>query len=338
MCTYLGKQRKLVKGKANRKLAEKRFHKLLAIDEEQPTGLDLTVKRICRKFLNWSKRHHAADTYRNHNFYVGGFMKRYGRLPVGNLTKNHVTRWVDSHVWNATSQYNARRSVFRSFNWAVEEDLLAENPLKGMKRPKPAPRQRALSHEEYQALLKASRGCFKLFLFSLWNTGARPKELRTLLWQHVQADRLVLPEHKTAWQTCEPRVIRLNSPMRKLMAVLRQRATSDHVFLNTRGQPWTCNAVRQKISRLKKKLGLAGDVCSYLVRHAFGTNAILRGVDIATTAHLMGHRSMDMISKVYCHLADQNTHLNAAMDKATRPSTTSSASTPLENWSGPPRA
>ena len=319
MCTYRGKQRKLAKGEDNKKLAEKRFHQLMALDDDEPAGLDLTVKRVCRKFLRWSRRHHAPDTYRNHNFYVGSFVSRYGRLPVGKLTKNHVTRWVDSKPWNDTSQYNARRSVFRAFNWAVEEDVLAENPLKGMKRPKPPPRQRKLTDVEYRSMLKASRGPFKLLLFALWNTGARPKELRTLTWQHVQENRLVLPQHKTAHQTLEPRVIVLNRRMRKLMGMLRRRSTSDHVFLNTRGQPWTANAVRLQVGRLKAKLGLADDVCAYLARHAFGTNAILRGVDLATTAKLMGHSSMDMVSKVYCHLADQQTHLNDAVERATRP-------------------
>ena len=57
----------------------------------------------------------------------------------------------------------------------------------------------------------------------------------------------------------------------------------------------------------------------YLLRHAFGTNAVLNGVDVATVATLMGHASLDMVSRVYVHLADQHQHLNEAVEKATAP-------------------
>jgi site-specific recombinase XerD len=57
---------------------------------------------------------------------------------------------------------------------------------------------------------------------------------------------------------------------------------------------------------------------SSLLRHAFGTNAILNGVDVATVAELMGHTSLEIVSRVYLHLADQHSHLTAAAEKATR--------------------
>ena len=56
-------------------------------------------------------------------------------------------------------------------------------------------------------------------------------------------------------------------------------------------------------------------MCVYLLRHAFGTNAIPNGVDVATVAQLMGHSSLEMISKVYCHLADEHNHLQEAVEK-----------------------
>ena len=59
-------------------------------------------------------------------------------------------------------------------------------------------------------------------------------------------------------------------------------------------------------------------MCSYLVRHTYGTNAVLAGVDVATVAELMGHSSLEMVSQVYLHLADQVTHLQDAARRATQ--------------------
>ncbi len=312
-----GKQHKLAKGRKNKKAATAKFHELMAAQAQLPESPDARVVDICEAFLEFSAKHHAPDTYRNHRFYLQSFCEAAGLLPVAELRPFHVTRWCESKPWNETSQFNARRYAFRAMNWAVSEGLLGRNPLQGMKRPKPRPRQRALTEEEYRAMIRASDGRFRLFLFVLRQTGARPKEVRDLKWTDVREDRWVLWKHKTD-RTLRPRVIHLNQPMQKLMHVLRKRSESDYVFTNSRGRPWTTNAVRLRIQRLKKKLGLADDVCAYLFRHAFGTRAVLNGVDVATVAELMGHRSTEMISTVYLHLADQESHLQEAVRRATQ--------------------
>jgi site-specific recombinase XerC len=76
------------------------------------------------------------------------------------------------------------------------------------------------------------------------------------------------------------------------------------------------NAVRLRVMRLKDKLGLADDVCAYLIRHAFGTNAILNGVDVATVSELMGHASTEITTGVYVHRAEQKSHLQQAVTQA----------------------
>jgi integrase len=134
------------------------------------------------------------------------------------------------------------------------------------------------------------------------------------VWQNVREDRWVLPEHKTAKSTGRPRVIFLNEAMRAMMERLKENGCT-HVFLNTEGKPWTKSALQQQVWRIKTKLGLADDLCAYLCRHGFGTRAVLSRVDAPTVAELMGHNSLEMVSKVYVHLADQHQHLKAAVDK-----------------------
>jgi integrase len=180
----------------------------------------------------------------------------------------------------------------------VDEGVLARNPLEGMKRPKSRPRRRAISHEEYRALLRATDSDFRPLLFALRQTGARPQELRELTWKDVRPDHILLWEHKTEGSTRKPRVIHLTPCVQRFFAVVRRRSKSDHVFLNGRGEPWTMNAVRLRVMRLKDKLGLADDVCAYLIRHAFGTNAILNGVDVVTVSALMGHASTEITTGV----------------------------------------
>jgi integrase len=206
----------------------------------------------------------------------------------------------------------------RVFNWASEEGLIARNPIQGMKCPRPKSRNRALTDAEYRELLGAAHGPFRILLWSLRQTGARPAELRRLTWDQVHGTHLVLTVHKTSQKTQKPRIIHLTPAMQRLLVHLRSRSQSDHVYVNTRGKPWTSNAIRLNVQRIREKTKLPADVCAYLLRHTFGTHAIMNGLNTSEVAELMGHASTEMIDRVYVHLADQVNHMQEAVQRATR--------------------
>ncbi len=316
MVTLGGEQKKLAEGRGNKKLALKKFLELQLLVAEAPESVHTRVASVCDAFLQWSQRHQSPETYRGYSFYAQSFSEACGYLPVAELRPHHLTKWMDSKPWGPTSQFNAVRTAQRVFNWAVKEKLLSQNPIKGMERPRQQSRDSYVSDEEFRALLRAAASPFRLFLFALRQTGARPSEVRELTWDRVHKDRWVLSKHKTVDKTRKPRVIHLTPVMQRLVRFLRRRSKSDYVFVNCYGRKWTTNAVRLQIQRLRKKLGLRENLCAYEIRHAFGTYGIVNGVDIATLAELMGHRDTTMISRVYGHLADQTDHLAAAVVKA----------------------
>ena len=319
MVTLAGKKTRLAEGRPNREQAERKFHELKAVTPRAPESDSAHVADIIEAFLNWSQSHLIPETHRNHLWFGEMFAEHSGYMAASALKPIHVTRWIDEKkTWGPTTERNARRSIFRAFSWACEQGILANNPLKGMKCPRANTRQRAMTDEEFRTLLRHSDRNFKVLLFTLRETGARPKEVRSLPWRCVFRDRWVLTEHKTASTAGRPRVIFLTQAMQKLMDVLPREARSEYVFLNSRNKPWTRNAIRLRIQRVKRRTNLPNDVCAYLLRHAWGTNAILRGVDPVTVAACMGHSTLDMISKVYVHLADKHEHLQLAMEKASR--------------------
>ena len=322
MVTVGGRKIRLAQGKANKKAAAQKFHELMATQQARaPENPDARVADVVDAFLAWSKIHRSAETNRNHVWYGQEFAEHSGYLKAADLRPIHVTRWVDSHKWGPTTERNARRSIGRAFTWAVEEGVLRSNPLHGMKCPAAATRQRVMTDAEFRGMLRGSKRDFKVLLYALRMTGCRPKEARTLKWEQVLEDRWVLQEHKTAHSTNKSRVIYLIPPMRKLMAVLRRKGRSDYVFVNRLGRMWTRNAIRLRVQRLKerKELNLGDDLCCYLARHAFGTAAIMNGVDALTVAQLMGHNSLTMVQKVYVHLAGEHAHLHEAAQRATKP-------------------
>jgi integrase len=318
MVTLSGKKVRLAKGKENRKLAEQRFHELMVTRHVSPELPDARVADLVEAFLDFAKPRLAEETYRNYLWYSQKFAEACGQLSTSQLKPYHLTRWIDARGWNETTERNARRIAHRVFSWAKQEGLIGDNPLAGVKCPSPRNRDRALSEAEFRTLLGAAHGPFRVLLWSLRQTGARPSELRRLTWDQVRDSHLVISQHKTAKKVRKPRVIYLTPAMQRLLAKRKAKSKSNHVFVNTRGKPWTTNAIRLNIQRIREKTNLSDDVCAYLLRHTFGTRAIMNGLNTSEVAELMGHTSTEMIDRVYVHLADQVKHMQEAVERATR--------------------
>jgi integrase len=365
MVTLGGHKTRLIQGpddEPTRHLAEEKFVELRRVRRMAPQAVTARTADVIEAFLAWSRQQLSEDTHRVNRYYCQLFAEHCGQVAAREIKPFHLTAWIsemmsperverekarrkkdveegrveprkqgrEPKVWGQATAHNARVVAFRVFSWAKDEGLLPENPLAGMKRPKPTPRQRAMTDDEFNALYAQAGGPFKDFLLALRETGARPKEVRELRWEQVQADRWVLTKHKTSRKVQKARVIYLSETMKAMMARLRGNGHT-HVFLNTEGQPWTMNAVRLQVSRLRKALGLPDDLCAYLARHGFGTRAILNGVNPAVVAELMGHSSLEMVGKVYVHLADQHEHLQQAVEKV------NAGPTPAPAGSGPVR-
>jgi len=102
-----------------------------------------------------------------------------------------------------------------------------------------------------------------------------------------------------------------------LCGLLRDWRPSAWAFTNHFGGQWSTRALTKTIVALRKKLGLPVDLRLYSCRHGFATQAIVNGLDVATLAVLMGHKSI-MTTQRYLHVADKRAHLNAAVEKAVK--------------------
>ena len=102
------------------------------------------------------------------------------------------------------------------------------------------------------------------------------------------------------------------------LARKRQPSPDNFIFLNNDGKPWTANAVRWRMKRLRQKVGLGVDengeqVVAYTMRHTSATRASARGVRDKVLAELMGHTNTSTTQR-YQHL--QADHLAEAIRRA----------------------
>jgi integrase len=318
-----GKQVRLGKDK---EAAFKRWHAMEAtkIDYDDPA-----FDQIAELFLSWSEKHNSADMFEWYGRFLVPACKAFGKTPIRLLKKHHLTTWLDEEVPTQGKQRCAITACKRCLNWAQDEGLIPHNPIARMRRPPAGSRDTIIDATDLGRILKAAdrgrgrqyrRGAFRAFVLAMVHSGCRPGEVRRVTAWHYdkRVPAWVFPkkENKTGGKTKRPRVVRLTACLDTLTRIFAHYRPDGNLFLNGNGDPWTANAIRCRMRRMRDKLGLPGDVVSYTFRHTFTTDGMVNGVDDQTLAELLGHTSTSMIRKHYGHLDQRKGHMQKALERA----------------------
>jgi hypothetical protein len=106
---------------------------------EAPEGSPewLSVAHVIAGFLAHSAQEHDKDAHRWYKGMLSGFSVKWGTIRVATLRKQQVLSFIKAKYDNPTSQNKAIGAIKRAFNWAVEEEHIARNPIAHVRKPKP---------------------------------------------------------------------------------------------------------------------------------------------------------------------------------------------------------
>ena len=294
---------------AEKKAAFEKFHKLM-LNRKAVSAEISTVYQLSQSYLDWCKENRSVGTYDNQRRYLKGFVTSIGKtLKISALRKHHVLNW-SKDVGTTTSQNDAISIVQRMFNWAIEHEYLDASPIPKVAKPKRKRREIVYTPEQWTAIKSHANPSLSALIDFLWLTGCRPKEGRTVEARHVHDDLVIFPPDESKGET-DSRVIFLTPEVRAIIEpLLGQEGT---LFRNTRGLPWTKDALVQAMQTISDQVGFR--CIAYGARHSYATNALIRSVDTVSLSHLMGHRSTRMVSN-YAHLSQNMDHLRAQAKNA----------------------
>ncbi len=221
-------------------------------------------------------------------------------------------------AWTDTTRNDAISIVQRPFNWAVKQGRLERNPIAHLEdKPSRQRREVVYTPEQWQAIMGHIRDeSFRDLMTFLWETGCRPQEARHLETRHVDLRNgvVVFPTSEAKGKK-HPRVLFLNDVALEILSKRCAATPNNTLFLNQCGRPWTKDAIKCRLNRIKEKLGMPV-LCAYGIRHSFVTEGLKNGVDSISLAALMGHSDVSMIARTYQHLARNPEFLREQARKA----------------------
>lgn len=288
-------------GTSNRRQAEKVEDKLktdlnnrrFQIVELDP---DITFGAIAAKFLaSGSARPH-------HRYHLAFLLSFYSDIPALRITKaladefRKARRAANPAIKDAT--VNRDLSVLRHIlYWAVDEQILAQNPLARLKMaPERRIRRQILSLAEEDKLLAAAKAHIHTMILIALDTGMRRGEITSQRWEDVDFSQKIISVTHSKTPGGESREIPLTE---RLSALLMEHPKPAGLIIEFNRQ-----AVRIVKRTWKTALKNAGirHVRFHDLRHTFNTRCMEAGVLQEVRMALMGHSTGSKIHSVYTHI------------------------------------
>jgi len=208
----------------------------------------------------------------------------------------------------AKTRYTETVIIRQLVNFALSRDMLANDPLKGLKlkKPKPTP-QPCWTFEQMQQILAASPEEIRPALLLLAETGMRFGEMAWLTWDDVDLQANVLRiQPKDGWKpkTGDQRAVPLTETVKRVLELLPRRfrwvvTMPPSGQYPKPGRQWSERRLLAGLKRVLKQLNLPGKLHTF--RHSFISNALLKGTPVAVVRDWVGHVDPEIID-LYTHV------------------------------------
>lgn len=242
------------------------------------------------------------------------FRKRFGAIPIGELTKLQVHRWLQRKYKDRERKPGTVAREIKSVNacWRYAQGLgMVEGGLELTSPKVDDARDRWVNEGQRDALLAAFECAeAKALATFLFFTGARLGNALGLEWRHVDLERGTVRLYSKKGRSSKMRWRTVPLTAQAKQAVGEPGDPDSKVFRAPCGKPWYGrNKFYPHWSRACEKVGLE-DFRPHDARHTFCSMLVQQGVSLPLVAELVGHSTLEMVKR-YSHLSEG--HLRAAV-------------------------
>ncbi len=264
----------------------------------------ITLHRFVTEFLKHSEALHTFWTNYTYKQTFRFLKKYFNDVTLTEISTKDISKYIEHRI-NTASVYQARKDLINisaSFNWAITQGYLLENPCKDVKKVK-VPQKLPLfySQADLEKLLAViDNEDIKDMVIVAVNTGMRQMELIRLQWSQVNLnDRIVILDnqhHITKGKRV--RTIPLNANAYEVLN--RRDKNTCRVFLYN-GEPMIQHFLSLKFAVYVDRAEINNKLNFHSLRHTFASWLVQAGVSIYEVSKLLGHADITT-TQVYAHL------------------------------------
>jgi integrase len=268
-----------------------------------------TVAELVPKYLSDIRHRLKPKGWTDIADRLAWLVRWFGVLAPSQLVPTDIERQAKAERWKRGTIRQTLAAVQSFVRWCGLERFRLRIPP-----PEYRGHECVVSAEEFAACESSSTGDYPALLRVLWETGARPGEVRTLTVEGVDWIRCVavLREHKTA-KTGRLRTILFSPTAMAALHRQREKYGSGALFRGSTGRTLSMSGVNARWRNLRE-MGLVRTGTVYALRHSCVTRMLESGVSETDVAALLG-TSTTMIARTYSHVSANLTRLRGLVDR-----------------------
>jgi integrase len=330
------------------KVAVQLLHELQARADRADFGLldnDYPLKDLREQYLKHCRQLLRPSSVSRYEGCLNNILPRLSATRAAQVRVDAVLSYRQERLDEGTSPCTVNKEVgalSTMLRWGADKkrQLIGSNPLDGLKPlPHENPKEgRALSGDEVARLLERSPQPWRDVWYAFLVTGVRKDELATLTFRDIdwEAREIIVRTHRTKgkrerripidaglWEIlCRQRDGRQerkpgSGRTAKITARVRERFTTEHVFVTTQNTPLThrsgiyaafmrcCKRAGIQVKTLDAEGNLLEHVDVHSLRRTFTTSLIANGADPKSVQDLLGHSTLEMTMRVYTKIHGQ---------------------------------
>lgn len=212
----------------------------------------------------------------------------------------------DGTIW---TELGHLRTVFL---WAAERKLIDYAPAVE-RPPKPAPKDRWLTHDEVARLIEAADAPhIRLAICLMLETAGRIGAILELTWDRVDLERKVVNLRTTETGPRKGRaIVPINDGLRAALSVAKAASISEGGYvIEWAGKP--VKSIKTGFKAACKAAGLEG-VSPHTLRHTAAVHLVAAGRPMSRVAQYLGHSNTSITERVYGRFAPDHLREEAAV-------------------------
>ncbi len=303
-----GRTKMFPKGKGGKKAAEA-FDLEVKLkkkrNEELPVfrGKGLFFDELAQQWLNNKKAQGRSVRWLKElaAMLQQSFLPDLSKAPADTITHAQIMEIVVEKFSHAAQTTRNRYIgyVKSIFEFGVEQELIAKNPLRGWKKCKEEPRNPMLTVEDLERIMRVAAPHLAWAIEVEWNVGCRAgtSELLALKWEHVDFNRgelRVYGQKTKSW-----RVVPLSGAFLGRLFEMSKQADCEFI-VSYQGKPM--KKFRNSLKTACTRAGITYPVIMYDIRHLFASTLLSKGADLAAVSALLGHADIATTQRSYYHL------------------------------------
>jgi len=305
----VGKDKKLAL-----KVANKRLNQLIEgkFFDNLNKQVKTTLKEYSQIYLNeYSKLRNRQSTHKRNIASVKALNKRLGNYQLIQIDLNKVEWYAQQRIKDESSTRPgkkvtgtcANREVYclsKIYKQAIKQKLVYKNPVKGYEPFRENKRNEYLSIEEVHKFIETARDYIKRFVIIAVTTGLRTSNILNLRWEQINLNTNTISISGSEIKNGEDLTLPIMPLLLNELQKIPKEKQKGYVICRENGQPY--KDIRGSFKADLLKAGITRNIRKHDLRHTFGSQSAMAGINAFTLKELMGHKTLETTQR-YTHLS-----------------------------------